>query len=383
MASPISDRRRSCGGWVAQGLLLVVMVLAGGARAAVAAQAPATADDSQARAAASARMVEGVELLRTGQYADALRKFDEVYALVPSPNVHFNRGLAYRGLGQNAAAVEAFEAFLAGATNPPPGKREQAQRYRDELRPRVARVVLTSELPGAELLVDDRPHGFTTAGRVVYLEPGSHELVALRRDRGLSARAQVTATAGQELAVTLRTGAAPVAAATPPAPTPAGASASARDRDRPDEAPPLNAAPSERNDDANAPGSAWAAVPRWALIAAGGGVVLLGAGVTFELLARREGDRVSAAVKVGKTRPDGADWDPSNEDNGLRYQTLGFISLGVGAAAVVAGITGYALAHRSFENGERASRPARGVRSMVGGPLLGPGLAGARLELSF
>src|SRR4051812_21816722 len=72
---------------------------------------PAPVDD--ARPAATARLIEGVDLLKRGQYQAALEKFDQAYALIPSPNIHYDRGLAYRGLGRNAAAVDAFEAFLA------------------------------------------------------------------------------------------------------------------------------------------------------------------------------------------------------------------------------------------------------------------------------
>src|SRR5882672_5599537 len=67
---------------------------------------PAGSATASAREAATARLVDGVALLRAGQYAAALAKFDEAYALVPSPNIHYNRGLSYLGLGKNAAALE-------------------------------------------------------------------------------------------------------------------------------------------------------------------------------------------------------------------------------------------------------------------------------------
>ena len=390
MESPISDRRwRSSGGGLARGVGLLLGLWLALARVAVAADAsPPAKEDPAVRAAAKARLVEGVALLRQEQYAAALRKFDEAYALVPSPNVQYNRGLAFRGLGQNAAAIEAFEYFIASAAQPPAGTREQAQRHRDELRPRVARVVVTSELPGAELLVDGRARGFATAGRIVYLDPGSHELLARGRDAGSpSARAQVSASAGQELAVTLRLAPAAVAAAAPPrapAPAPALASGSAQERDRAADAPPVSAAPSSRNDAEASSRSWWAAAPRWTLIAAGAGVVLLGTGVTFELLARGEGNDLTNGSRTANATGKTAQYHQSTEDHGLMYQTLGEISLAVGAAALVAGIGGYLMAGEpTRERGRAARKPARGLASLVGQPLLEPKLTGARLEVSF
>jgi len=120
MASSISRRRAGRRHRVATTALLLVCVVPRGGRAADETPRPET---DAARQAATARLIEGVELLRTRQYHEALARFDEAYALVPSANIHYDRGLAYRGLGRNAAAIEAFEAFLAGARQPPAGKR--------------------------------------------------------------------------------------------------------------------------------------------------------------------------------------------------------------------------------------------------------------------
>jgi hypothetical protein len=383
MASPICEGLRSRRVLVGRGTLTIVMmtvVWRMGAPAAMAAQpSPAAADDPQARAAATARLVEGVELLRLNRHAEALRKFDEAYALVPSPNIHYNRGLALRGLGQNAAAIEAFDTFVASATHPPPGKREQAQQYRNELRARVARVALTSALPGAELLVDGRPQGFATAGRIVYLDPGPHELLARRN--GGSARAQVTVAAGQELAVTMRTAPATVAATPPPAAT----SGTVAARDESVNETTAGTAPATNSDNLTtaSPGSRWTAAPRWTFIAAAGGVLLLGAGATFELLARREGNLLSEEVSRGSISMP-VPWNPSRQDNGLRYQTLGFVSLAAGGAALIAGVSGYLIANGSGPEREHAGGKSGGRRaSLTGQPLLTPAFTGARLEVAF
>src|SRR5215471_9762662 len=111
---------------------------------------------ASARAAARAKLVDGVELLRRDDYAHALARFQEAYALVPSPNIHYDIGLAYMGLDQNAAALRAFEAFLAHADQPPAGSREKAEAHRKLLRTRVATVEITADQDGAEVLVEGR-----------------------------------------------------------------------------------------------------------------------------------------------------------------------------------------------------------------------------------
>ena len=150
--------------------------VAWGVSAARAADGTPENNDASARDKAKDLLVEGVDLLKRAQYQAALERFDTAYALVPSPNIHYDRALAYLGLGTQAAALEAFEAFLADATHPPPGKREQAESYQTELSTRVAQLDASALPPGAEVGVDGRGHGTTPLARSIYLDPGAHEI---------------------------------------------------------------------------------------------------------------------------------------------------------------------------------------------------------------
>ena len=142
MASRICERR--AWGAIAIAAAFVSASSASAAYAAPAPAAPAVEKKEDAREAARSRLVEGVELLRQKQFAQALTKFDDAYALVPSPNIFYDRGLAYQGLGRDADALEAFDAFLAQADHAPPGTREKATRERDALRGRVAALLTRS-----------------------------------------------------------------------------------------------------------------------------------------------------------------------------------------------------------------------------------------------
>src|SRR5215831_7787325 len=168
-----------------------------------------------ARAAARAKLVDGVALLRQGDYARALARFEEAYALVPSPNIHYDIGLAYLGLGRDIDALYAFDAFLAGADQAPQGKREKAEGYRRRLRAKVATLEITSDQEGAEVAVDGRSYGPTPLGKPIYVDPGWREIVVRKAATGAVAVERIEAAAGQTLALSLRlTAPAPSVAAT-------------------------------------------------------------------------------------------------------------------------------------------------------------------------
>ena len=64
--------------------------------------------------------------LKRDDYRAALARFEEAYALVPSPKIHYDFGLAYVGLARPGEALAAFERFLAEAPDAPADKREKA-----------------------------------------------------------------------------------------------------------------------------------------------------------------------------------------------------------------------------------------------------------------
>ena len=135
----------------------------------------ARADDPKAEA--RNKLVEGGELLRRGDYTDALTKFKEAYALVPSPKIFYNFALAYQNLGRTTEAIEAFEKFLDEAADAAPDTRANAERYKSELVPKIASVVVQCDNEGAEISVDGRPYGTTPRKNPIRLDPGPHSLI--------------------------------------------------------------------------------------------------------------------------------------------------------------------------------------------------------------
>ena len=68
--------------------------------------APGAATDPQGKARAQVLLKEGSALYKQADFAAALRKFEEAYALYPSPKLQFNIAQADRELGRIVEAVE-------------------------------------------------------------------------------------------------------------------------------------------------------------------------------------------------------------------------------------------------------------------------------------
>jgi tetratricopeptide (TPR) repeat protein len=70
---------------------------------------------------------QGSKLYHQGDLAGALEKFEAAYVAFPSPKLMFNIGQANRDLGRPVEAVEAFQRFLAEATDASPETMAEAR----------------------------------------------------------------------------------------------------------------------------------------------------------------------------------------------------------------------------------------------------------------
>jgi hypothetical protein len=370
MESSISERSAWIGRALAPATLFVVVLASNAAYAAPVAPAeapvPAAATEA-ARETARARLVEGVELLRQKLFAQALTKFDEAYALVPSANIFYDRGLAYQGLGRDADALEAFDAFLAHADHAPAGTREKATHERETLRTRVATLAVASDPPGAEISVDGRRRGVTPLSGELYIDAGPHEVAARNTNNGIVTTERIVAAPRETVRLTLRFGAAEVQAPSSPKWVAAARAA--------EPSPAAVLVDTPRSGRAVEPHAA----PRFdvpTLIFAGIGAACLVTAATFGILGERENDRV-----LGQ---DGT-YHHEEDSAGLRDNTLAKVFLAAGAAAITTSAVLYGIResrqHAERANATRARSQAR--VSVDGGASVAPGFAGARLRLAF
>jgi hypothetical protein len=286
--------------------------------------------------AAEAKLVEGVELLKTRSYQQALERFEQAYALLPSPLIFYDMGLARLGLDDAPRALESFDRFLAEAPDAPADKRHKAERYRDELRAKVSIVTIEADanVGTAELTVDGQSLGRVSLPRRLYLAPGSHDVVA--RDDGSAQPATISCLPGQTLTFSLHLAPPPAPiVATPTGQTPVSPLGAAV----PQTQPPGGAV--EMTQTSPPPARDGWARP-WALSAAAVGVVSIGVGIAFGLAARSDAEEVTGESQGGRT------FMPGVESSGFRNQGLETAFLAAGAVAIAAGAGLYIWArHRA------------------------------------
>jgi len=191
-------------GWWLHPLLVLGLVLAASA---------ARAEDPKAQA--RAKLVEGSEKLKQGEYTQALTLFKEAYALVPSPKIFYNFGIAYSNLGRATDAVEAFERFLDEATDASPETRANAERHKSELLPQIGSVVVQCDVDGAEISIDGRSKGVTPRKNPVRVDPGPHSLV-VEKPPATAFTQRVVVGAGQHVVVDVHLDVQPPAPASAP-----------------------------------------------------------------------------------------------------------------------------------------------------------------------
>lgn len=151
-------------GWLDTAVALLVLVSARTANA---------QPTAEARQAAAEHFDRGLALVNEHRNEEALRAFEEAYALTREPMVLLNIGLVNAELGNALAALDNLEKLQATGARLGP---EQATRVRDEIerqRRRVARLMVDTNAP-ASLTIDGIKAGTTPRTRPVYLQPGQH-----------------------------------------------------------------------------------------------------------------------------------------------------------------------------------------------------------------
>jgi tetratricopeptide (TPR) repeat protein len=156
--------------------------------------------DPDPRNVAKAKLVEGGDLLKQGEYQEALDRFKEAYGLFQSPKIYYNFGLAYIGLGRNADAMEAFDKFLGEALDASADLRANAERHRTLLSQKVGTIVVECDVEGAEVAVDGRSLGVTPLKTPARLDPGPHQLVVEKSGSPPFAK-RLDVSAGQRLTI--------------------------------------------------------------------------------------------------------------------------------------------------------------------------------------
>jgi hypothetical protein len=126
---------------------------------------------------ARTRFQRALELAEDGDFDASILELRRAYDLAPSYRLLYNIGLVYQELKEYARACEAFERYLTeGGSEVPADRGAEVRRRLDRLRSRVGYLSVTTTVPGAEVLVDDRPVGTTPLSRTVRVNSGQRKV---------------------------------------------------------------------------------------------------------------------------------------------------------------------------------------------------------------
>ncbi len=154
---------------------------------------------------AKQRFDRGFDLYDEGEYPLALIEFSRAYELVPNYKVLYNIGQVCIQLGQYANARRALEGYREkGGDGLPKDRRDAVAKDLEMLERRTAFLLITANVAGAEVLVDDVVVGKTPLEPALLVDAGVHR-VAVRLQGYLPRQSSVTLAGGDEqtLAITL------------------------------------------------------------------------------------------------------------------------------------------------------------------------------------
>lgn len=328
----------------------------------LAAPALASAQGSDAKAAAQALFDDGRRLMEEGKLAEACRKLEGSQKLDPGAGTLLNLAACYERNGQTASAWVTYKDAAAASAERHPDWVERANEKAAALEPVLSRltIAVAAETPGLEVVRDGVTVAAGVLGAALPVDPGPHTIVA--RAPGYE-RFEVTVTVGPSKDQQTVT----VPALTPEARPDAGAKA----------APAPVIAPPPRGPDAG--GDRGSTQRAAGIVGVGLGVVGLGVGGIWGAIAMGKksdaGDPAYCTSDLSRCNAEGVAMI-DDARSAATISTIGFVAGGVLAAG---GLVLFLTAPSNAPSGASAHRPAVALRAGTGpaGAPLGLSLAGA------
>jgi hypothetical protein len=139
---------------------------------------PADADpkaSGDAAVEARTRYGRGIKLYGDGDFKLALIEFTRAYELAPSFRILYNIGQVNLQLNNYAAARRAFEKYLEeGGKKIPPRQVQAVEKELASLRARTATLTITSNVDGAQVLLNGVPVATTPVKEPLLVDAGQH-----------------------------------------------------------------------------------------------------------------------------------------------------------------------------------------------------------------
>jgi hypothetical protein len=148
---------------------------------------------------------QGVALYEERNYAGALAEFQAAYNTAPAPTILYNIGLTYRALYRYPDAIQALQRYLVEGTSDgqlTPQRREQLQRFIEEMKSLLAPITLLVTPPGARVNIDGRETNLPADGKIE-LAAGSHK-IEVAADGHEPQQREITVVAGEAARVEMQ-----------------------------------------------------------------------------------------------------------------------------------------------------------------------------------
>ena len=139
---------------------------------------PETTEDSDS-AKAAIRFQRAVDLYREGSYEGALAEFQKAYQISPAYRVLYNIAQAQNALHDFVGAYKTLIQYLTeGGSEIPVDRRAQVAEMSARLQERIAHVQISTNLPGADIRVDDVAVGTSPLPGPVSVNVGTRRVSA-------------------------------------------------------------------------------------------------------------------------------------------------------------------------------------------------------------
>jgi hypothetical protein len=332
---------------------------------------PAAAQTQAELSEARAQFQRGIELEQAQNWGGALKAFRQVGQVKMMPQVRYHIALCEENLGKLVAALGGYELALADAESVGESFKEEVEASVNELRARIPKVVIErgEGAEAASIELDGVALGASSVGVEVPVDPGPHSLVA--EAAGYHDFSETFEVAEEETR-TVRIAMEPLP---PDDPLPSGGDAS------------LDRGPTEP------PGKKYGVLP---YVLGGVGVASLAASGVVQFALRRP---ALQTLKKYCTKIDGSDdytcEGAPPEKNGMlkkknnalaTYDIVVPVTLGVGIAALGAGVTLFLLDRQNAKGSASASTDSQpGARQTLAVLTSAPGadLGGLSVQGSF
>lgn len=158
---------------------------------------PTSTLDEEAVRDASSRYDRGLQLYAEGDYALAVIEFERAYSIVSDYRVLYNIGQVRIQLGNYAKARSALEEYLkTGADQVSPDRKESVHKDLEMLMARTALLRVETNVPNADIAVDDVSVGAAPLSTPLLLDAGEHKVTV--QHPGYQARATRLTLAGRD-----------------------------------------------------------------------------------------------------------------------------------------------------------------------------------------